>query len=131
MKVIFIALCMCISFAQKDALASSEQSVMANSDSHPIMDRERIDSNDGGALIVHSTPVSLLPEGYKVSEISKSIFFSRAGLKKGDIITQIDDTKISDSFEFSRVQDLFEIKGNHKITIYRNEKTLKLNYHTK
>jgi serine protease Do len=67
-----------------------------------------------------------LPAGAYVSLVTPSLCADKAGLKEGDIITAIDDTKVTSSAELIAAKNKYKAGDTVKLTVYRNGQTLTL-----
>jgi len=65
-------------------------------------------------------------EGVLVRSVKKGSTAEKAGLKAGDVITKVDDSKVSSTAEITRVLRGAKGKKNFNLTIVRNKKEMPL-----
>ena len=65
-------------------------------------------------------------EGVLVRSVKKGSSAEKAGLKAGDVITKIDDSKVTSSMEITRVLRGLKTKKSFGITVVRNKKEMPL-----
>jgi serine protease Do len=87
-----------------------------------------------GILVQHLTPELALSLGYPekfqgalISQVNENSPAELAGLKAGDIITQINDTKITQATQVKTTMSLLRVGTTAKIMIQRDNKPLTLN----
>ncbi len=87
-----------------------------------------------GIFVQHLTPELAQAMGYPedfqaalVSQVNENSPAERAGLKAGDLITQINNTKITQSTQVKTTISLLRVGSEAKITVKRNGKDLTLN----
>ena len=83
----------------------------------------RINTNSNKALLGVMTEKD--DNGAKVSNVTKGSAAEKAGLKEGDIITKIDDTKIDDPEDLSKAVGKFKPEEKASITYLRDKKEQK------
>lgn len=64
-----------------------------------------------------------LPTGVYVYTVSENSPAKQAGLQKGDVITKIGDTEVSNVNELNKVRNSYKIGDTISLTIYRNGET--------
>lgn len=64
--------------------------------------------------------------GAYVSEVTAGGCSEKAGLKKGDIITKIDDTEVASASELIAAKKEYKAGDTVKLTVYRDEKYIEL-----
>lgn len=86
-----------------------------------------------GIFVQHLTPELALAMGYQenlqgalISQVNEGSPAEAAGLKSGDIITQINDTKITQGAQVKTTISLLRAGSHVKIMVLRNGKTLTL-----
>ncbi|MDI1351228.1 MAG: Do family serine endopeptidase [bacterium] len=87
-----------------------------------------------GIFVQHLTPELAQSMGYAedfqgalVSQVNENSPAEQAGLKAGDIITQINDTKITQATQVKTTISLLRVGTNAKIIVERDNKQLTLN----
>lgn len=87
-----------------------------------------------GIFVQHLTPELALSLGYPenlqgalVSQVNENSPAEQAGLKAGDIIVQIDDTKITQATQVKTTISLLRVGSTAKIMVQRDNKLLTLN----
>lgn len=87
-----------------------------------------------GIFVQHLTPELALSLGYPedlqgalVSQVNANSPAEQAGLKSGDIIVQIDDTKITQATQVKTTISLLRVGSTAKIMVQRDNKLLTLN----
>ena len=87
-----------------------------------------------GIFVQHLTPELALAMGYSedfqgalVSQVNENSPAELAGLKAGDVITQINDTKITQATQVKTTISLLRVGSNAKIIIKRGGKDMTLN----
>lgn len=87
-----------------------------------------------GIFVQHLTPELAQAMGYSedlqgaiVSQVNQDSPAEKAGLKPGDIITQINDTKITQATQVKTTIGLLRVGNEAKITVQRDGKELSLN----
>lgn len=87
-----------------------------------------------GIFVQHLTPELAQAMGYNedmkgalVAQVNENSPAEKAGLKAGDIITQINDTKILQATQVKTTISLLRVGSNAKISIIRNSKAITLN----
>lgn len=87
-----------------------------------------------GIFVQHLTPELALAMGYAedfqgalVSQVNENSPAELAGLKAGDVITQINDTKITQATQVKTTISLLRVGSNAKILIKRGGKDMTLN----
>lgn len=87
-----------------------------------------------GIFVQHLTPELAQAMGYSedfqgalVSQVNQDSPAEKAGIKPGDIITQINDTQITQSTQVKTTVGLLRVGNQAKITLRRNGKELTLN----
>jgi serine protease Do len=63
-------------------------------------------------------------EGVLVRSVKKGSAAEKAGLKAGDVITKVDDSKVTSSSEITRVLRGLKTKKTFGVTIIRNKKEM-------
>ena len=87
-----------------------------------------------GIFVQHLTPELAQSMGYSedfqgalIAQVNETSPAEKAGLKAGDIITQINDTKITEATQVKTTISLLRVGSDAKITIKRNGKDMTLN----
>jgi serine protease Do len=63
-----------------------------------------------------------VPDGVLVRSVKKGSAAEKAGIKAGDVITKVDDSKVASSMEITRVLRGLKSKKTFGITVVRNKK---------
>ena len=101
----------------------------------PIMDelvkqetKRKVASDRRAFLGISGTDVSKeavemyeMPEGVYVKSVLEGTAAAKAGIKKGDIITAIDDEKVASMSKVQSILEYYEADTNAKITLMRNK----------
>ena len=66
-------------------------------------------------------------EGVLVRSVKKGSAAEKAGIKAGDVITKVDDSKVASSTEITRVLRGLKSKKTFGVTVVRNRKEMPLN----
>jgi serine protease Do len=67
-----------------------------------------------------------VPEGVLVRSVKKGSAAEKAGIKAGDVITKVDDSKVTSSSEITRVLRGLKSKKTFGVTVMRNKKEMPL-----